>query len=96
MNETLVLVLIVAAAFAFLILKYKFEKGRYADVLLDIAIMSALTYMFHGTFTGMVVAVGASVLVSLYLLVFPPKFLSFLNIEKETIMKQIDDLKKGL
>ena len=64
-----------ATAFNFIIIKWKIEKSRAADATLDIGVMVALGWMFGGTMSGMVVAMIASVAVSLYLLKYPPTFM---------------------
>jgi len=66
----------IASAFQFLIIKYKLEHERYQDAFLDAAITALLIYMFKGTFQGMTAAVGSSVIVSAWLLYFPPTFLN--------------------
>jgi hypothetical protein len=63
----------IAVAFNFLIIKVKFEKQRYADAILDLALLATISLLFAGSFGGLVVATIASAIVSLYLLVFPPK-----------------------
>lgn len=65
----------IATAFNFIILKWKFEHERYGDAVLDIGVFFALNWMFGGTMSGMAVAMLASMIVSLYLLGNPPKFL---------------------
>ena len=64
----------VATAFAMLILKWKLEHGRYADVALDAMAMIILSMFLGHTLGGMVVAIVASTIISLYLMVFPPRF----------------------
>jgi hypothetical protein len=67
------LVIGVAVAFNFLIIKVKFERKRYADGLLDVTLLTIISFLFAGSFGGLVVATVASALISLYLLIFPPK-----------------------
>ena len=62
------------AAFNMLIIKYKLEKKRFADATLDLFLMAVLGWLFKGTYAGMVVAMVASMSISLFLLVSPPKF----------------------
>ena len=64
----------VVAAFNMLIVKYKLERKRYEDALLDVSLMAVLAYLFSGTYAGMVVAMVASMSISLFLLFSPPKF----------------------
>ena len=63
----------VATAFALIILKMKFEAGRYGDMALDALAMIVLSMFFGHTLGGMVIAVVSSVIISLYLYVFPPQ-----------------------
>lgn len=71
------LVIGIAVAFNFLIIKHKFEKGRYADGTLDVILLTIISLLFAGSFGGLVVATVASAIISLTLLVFPPKLPKF-------------------
>lgn len=62
------------AAFNMLIIKYKLERKRFADAILDLFLMVVLGWLFKGTYAGMVVAMVASMSISLFLLASPPKF----------------------
>lgn len=55
-------------------LKYKYEKGRTDDLIMDIGAIIILNYLFAGSLTGMLVAMTASLCMSIYLWFFPPKF----------------------
>ncbi len=70
----LILAIVIITFFNLAVLKYKFEKERYADLALDIAAIVVLNILFGGTLTGMVIAMGVSFLISFYLFIFPPKF----------------------
>lgn len=61
--------------FNLIILKIKFEKERYADLAMDVGSIVILNVLFGGTLTGMTIAMISSFLISLYLLVWPPKFI---------------------
>ena len=63
-----------ATAFNLIIIKIKVEKLRYGDAFLDATTLILLTIVFGGTYTGEVVASIASAFISIYLLIFPPKF----------------------
>jgi hypothetical protein len=65
----------VATAFNFLIIKWKLERGRYEDAVLDFLIFLALGYMFSGSFGGMVVATMSSAIISLAFWKNPPQFI---------------------
>ena len=64
----------VVTFFNLIILKIKFEKERWADLAMDIGSIIILNVLFGGTLTGMTIAMIASFLISLYLLIWPPKF----------------------
>lgn len=68
------LIIGLVAAFNMLIIKYKLEKKRFEDAALDLFLMAVLGWLFKGSYAGMVVAMVASMSVSLFLLVSPPKF----------------------
>ena len=71
----------IVTSFNFLIIKWKVEKKRYEDAALDAAILVILSSFFGGTMGGMIIAVIASFIVSIYFLASPPKFLSSKNTE---------------
>lgn len=64
----------IATAFNFIVLKLKIESGRYSDVILDIFAIVVLMLIFGGTLGGMIISMVASAIISLYLLVYPPRF----------------------
>lgn len=64
----------VAASFNVLIIFWKVSKTRHFDAILDGSVLFALNYAFGGTLGGMIIATISSAIVSLYLLVKPPKF----------------------
>ena len=66
------LLLGLAAAFNFLILKWKFEHGRYGDVALDIMSLVILSVLFGNSILGLIIATLSSMMISLYLLFNPP------------------------
>ena len=68
------LIIGVITAFNMLVLKWKVSNGRYADAALDVVALSILSIFFGHTLGGMVVAMVSSLIISLYLLAFPPVF----------------------
>ena len=68
------LIIGLATAFNFIILKWKFGRGRYGDMALDVISLVVLTALFGNTMGGMVIAMTAGMFISLYLLLFPPEF----------------------
>lgn len=69
------LIMGVATFFNFIILLWKFQNGRFADLSFDIATLVVISWLFSGTLGGMIVAMIASAMISLYLIAFPPKFM---------------------
>lgn len=65
----------IATALNFILLKYKFEHEKYIDLVLDVITLIILSKLFGGTLGGMVIAMGAGAMISVYLLMFPPAFL---------------------
>ena len=63
-----------ATAFNMLVIKWKLEKERYEDGILDGLILFTLAFVFQGSFGGLVVATISSAIISLYFIAFPPKF----------------------
>ena len=66
------LVIGVAVAFNFLVIKVKFEKRRVADATLDLFLLTVISFLFAGSFGGLVVATIASAIISIFLYFFPP------------------------
>ena len=67
------LVIGIAVAFNCLVIKYKFEKQRCADGTLDLFLLAVLSFLFMGSFGGLVVSTIASAFISVYLYFYPPK-----------------------
>ena len=67
----------IAVAFNMLVIKYKFEKERWADGALDLFLLVVLSFLFMGSYAGLVVATIASAIISIYLYIFPPKLPNF-------------------
>ena len=73
-----------ATAFSIHIIKVKAERCRYEDEVFDCLLLLTLTFVFEGSFGGMVVAAVTSMMISLYFFISPPKFLTslVLNLRK--------------
>lgn len=69
---TIALLVGVVTAFNFIILKWKFNQGRYGDMALDVISLVILSALFGNTILGILIAMVASMGISLYLLIFPP------------------------
>ena len=52
----------------FAVLVYKYNKGRYKDLAIDVTTLGVTSYLFGGTITGLLVAMMGSLMMSLYLL----------------------------
>lgn len=73
-----VLVAAIATAFNFLIILWKYSNKRVLDASLDLLIFAVIAILFKGTVTGLQIGMVASMIVSVYLLVKPPR-LDFLK-----------------
>lgn len=67
------LIIGIAVAFNMLVIKYKFEKSRFADAFLDLSLLVVLSFLFMGSYAGLVVSTVASAIISIYLYFVPPK-----------------------
>lgn len=74
-----VLLIGVAVAISLLMFKLKFEAARWGDLTLDIFFFMLLSWLFHGSEIGAVIAVTASLCISVYLYFKPPKLPSVKN-----------------
>jgi len=66
----------IALAFNLISIKYKLERGRKADAILDGGILALVSILFSGTISGLVVATYASAIISVYLWFSPPRMFS--------------------
>ena len=66
-----------AVAFNMLVIKVKFERARWADGSLDLFLLALLSFLFMGSYAGLVVSTIASAIISVYLYIFPPKLPAF-------------------
>ena len=62
-----------------MIIKWKLEKSRYEDAILDGFILILLASVFANSLGGLVIATITSFMVSIYLLASPPKFTTSLK-----------------
>jgi len=67
----MVIALGIAVLFQFIILRVKWNRGNYADVGVDVTMLTILNIVFGGSILGVVSATAGSVLISLYLIWFP-------------------------
>ena len=73
------LVIGIATAFNFIVIMFKFKRGRWEDAIFDTLIFIVISYMFAGTISGMSVGMVASAVVSIWLWFDPPEFLQKLK-----------------
>lgn len=76
--EVFPIIAAIATAFNFLIIIWKFTHKRVIDASLDTIIFVSIAILFKGTITGLQIGMIASMIVSIYLLINPPK-LKFLE-----------------
>ena len=62
-----------AVFFNIAFIKWKYDRSRYADAGLDAALMLGVMFLFSGSYGALVIGTVASALVSIYLLISPPK-----------------------
>ena len=55
----------------FIILRIKIDKKRFADTIVDLSVMLFLTFLFSGTYKGMIVAMISGFVFSVYLYFYP-------------------------
>lgn len=75
------LVIGIATAFNFIVIMFKFKRGRWEDAIFDTLIFIVISYMFAGTISGMSVGMVASAVVSIWMWFDPPNFLQDLKIK---------------
>ena len=64
----------IVSALNLIIIVTKFRLNRVEDGIFDTVLFAFLAILFSGSYGGMVVAMIGSFIVSLYLLIWPPKF----------------------
>lgn len=63
----------IAVFFNIAIIKWKFDKARYADASIDASLLILVAFVFSGSYGALIIGTVASALISLYLLISPPK-----------------------
>ncbi len=64
-----------AVLFQFVILRIKWNRGDYADVVVDVMMLFILNAVFGGSILGVISATAGATLISLYLIWRPLQFL---------------------
>lgn len=62
-----------ATAFNVIVIKWKYDRGRTSDAILDATLLILVATVFSGTFGALVVGSIASAIISIYLFFCPPK-----------------------
>ncbi len=62
-----------AVAANLMVIKYKFEHNRTSDAILDTTLLVLIGFMFSATISGLMIGTIASAIISIYLLISPPK-----------------------
>ena len=66
------LLLVIATVINLFTIKWKLSRGRYKDVIIEVAIIVVLSSLFEGTITGMAIATSVSAAWSAYTILFNP------------------------
>lgn len=69
-----------AVFFNIAIIIFKLNRNRVPEAVLDGILLAGVMYLFKGSFNALVVGTVASALVSIYLLIFRPKFIEGLDL----------------
>lgn len=76
MDIIFLLIIGVVTGLNLMFVKMKFDRKRYEDGVLDLLVLVALSFVFGGSFSGLVVATVSSLIISIYLFISPPKLLT--------------------
>jgi hypothetical protein len=71
MKIEILLVLMGIVGANFIITLSKFRRGRILDGIVDASFLVLICYLFRGSFSALVVGAGASLIMSIYILIFP-------------------------
>jgi hypothetical protein len=63
----------IAVFFNIAIIKWKFDRARYADAILDMSLLILIGAVFSSSYSALVVGTIASALISIFLLFSPVK-----------------------
>ena len=82
----------VVSAFNLLFILMKLKRKRYEDAFFDTVLMFFIVYIFSGSYGGMVVAMVASLFVSISLFISPPTFTRGIRTWMDKVKEEIDEL----
>jgi|SaaInl85LU_5_DNA_1037374.scaffolds.fasta_scaffold30250_2 hypothetical protein len=86
------LIIGIVSALNLIVIVHKFKKGRVEDGIFDSILFGLMATMFAGSYGGMVVAMVASLIISIYLWASPPKFFKSF-IKSEDVQSVLKDIK---
>jgi hypothetical protein len=72
-SSGMIILMGIALFFNIFSIKWKLENERYGDAALDAVVLVLLGWVFGSTLSGLAIATVASGIMSVYLLVSPPK-----------------------
>ena len=81
MNDSSLIIMAISVATNIIFVKWKIERNRYSDAILDGIIFASLIFIFSKTVSGLSIATLASSIVSVYLFFSPPR--EFFKIKKK-------------
>lgn len=88
----MVMALGLAVLFNFIILRVKWNRGNYADIAVDVAMLVLLNSVFGGSILGVISATAGSTLISLYLMWKPVRLFPDHEDENQTdVVTDVDD-----
>ena len=64
----------IVTAINMIVIISKVKHNRYEDAFFDFTLLLAVVILFSGSYGGMVVAMIASMIISIYLYAYPPQF----------------------
>lgn len=81
------------SALNLIVIIHKFKKGRVEDGIFDSILFVVMASLFAGSYGGMVVAMIASLIISIYLWASPPQFFRAFT-KREDVKNAVKDFKK--
>jgi len=72
-STSMIIVMGLFMGFNLMVIKYKLENNRVQDAMLDLTLLIVLGWLLSDTITGLAMGTVASTVISMYLLISPPK-----------------------
>ncbi len=73
MNTPLLIIVSISVLLNIAFIKFKFEKKRYMDGIVDSTLLVLVMVLFSGSFSALTVGTMSSMMISVYLWFSPPK-----------------------